>query len=89
MLVFESDSPNAIKGGVTGAHSNIYVRDLGSGKLRLVSRNGGKKGNAGSRNPDISGNGRFVFFETEATNLVPGGDANGAEDDVIRRGPYR
>ena len=33
-------------------------------------------------NPAISGDGRRVVFESSATNLVPGADANGTASDV-------
>ena len=42
----------------------------------------GFKGNAKSWNPSISSNGRFVVFQSDATNLVPG-DTNGATDIFI------
>src|SRR5689334_10799474 len=43
----------------------------------------GQQGNGGSGGPAISADGRFVAFESEATNLVPG-DTNGAEDVFVR-----
>ncbi|UCB46685.1 MAG: PD40 domain-containing protein, partial [Spirochaetota bacterium] len=39
-------------------------------------------GDSGDYNPSISGDGRYVAFESAATNLVPG-DTNGAEDVFI------
>src|SRR5690606_37446652 len=39
----------------------------------------GAQANGGSRDPAISGNGRYVVYESSATNLV-GGDTNGAPD---------
>ena len=39
----------------------------------------GKPGNGASFSPQISGDGRFVAFVSEATNLV-GGDTNGVSD---------
>ncbi len=40
-------------------------------------------GNKDSTSPDISANGRFIVFSSEATNLVPG-DTNGKRDIFIR-----
>jgi Tol biopolymer transport system component len=42
----------------------------------------GKPGNGASFSPQISGDGRFVAFVSEATNLV-GGDTNGAADVFV------
>jgi hypothetical protein len=54
-----------------------------------VSRNWkGSKANGRSWRPRISADGRFVTFESTGTNLIPGGDANGTDSDVFRRGPY-
>ncbi len=69
-----------------GAHDDVYVRDLGAGTTRLVSRatgGGGAGGDAASGNPSISADGRRVAFETSAANLV-GPDANSATDVFVR-----
>jgi hypothetical protein len=58
--------------------------------LDLVSRAtgaAGAKANADSFNPSISADGRFVAFESDASNLV-GDDQNGSRD-VFVRGPLR
>jgi Tol biopolymer transport system component len=52
---------------------NEFVRDLNSGTTRQVNvSSGGKAGNGDCHKPSISANGRFVAFESKATNLVPG-----------------
>lgn len=43
----------------------------------------GVQGNSGCWRPRVSGNGRFVTFESYANNLVPG-DTNGMEDVFLR-----
>ncbi len=54
---------------------NVFVRDLQTGSVRLVSRRsaggpgGGDGGNGNSRRPAISANGRYVAFDSEANNL--------------------
>jgi Tol biopolymer transport system component len=51
---------------------DIYVKDLATGELTLVSTSdAGVKGNEDSTNPWISGNGTKVAFESNATNLDP------------------
>lgn len=54
--------------------SDVFVRDLLTHEMSLVSRasgSDGEKGNNGSGTPSISGNGRFVAFQSNATNLHP------------------
>ena len=43
----------------------------------------GIQGNAASLNPTISGNGRFIAFESSASNLVVG-DSNGLSDVLVK-----
>ena len=53
--------------------SNIYLHDLQTSTTTLVSRgvDGGPSDGASTR-PVLSGSGRFVVFESEASNLVCG-----------------
>lgn len=51
---------------------NVYLRDMGSGATTLISRSGGRKGAPGDRDsslPDLPRDGRFVCFQSMATNL--------------------
>jgi Tol biopolymer transport system component len=54
--------------------SQIYVTDSWSNVVSLVSINcsGNGPGNGHARNPTISADGRYVFFQSFATDLVPG-----------------
>ena len=65
--------------------SDVFVRDLHTGQTLLVSvnRDGTGSGNGPSTAPAISANGRFVAFESSASDLVPG-DQNGRPDVFIR-----
>jgi Tol biopolymer transport system component len=60
-----------------GPHDNpafldIFVRDLRTGKVYLASQgDGGAPANAPSASPSISPDGRFVAFNSKATNLSP------------------
>lgn len=55
------------------AFQDVFVRDLKTGAVDLVSRNGaGAEGNGFSRYATISANGRIVAFESNATDLVEG-----------------
>ena len=67
------------------ASDDVFVRDRQTGTTRRVSvSSGGAQGNDDSVSPAISADGRFVAFESDATNLVPG-DTNG---DVRRLCPH-
>src|ERR1043165_9647610 len=53
---------------------DVYVRDLQAGTTTIVSRGqGGVFGNGDSISPAISATGRYVAFQSTASNLVPGG----------------
>jgi len=73
------------------ANDNIYVYDRKEKRVQLVSRrsNNGKGANAGADNPSISHNGRFVCFNTFASNLggptAGNGEANVYVHDRRRR----
>ena len=65
--------------------SDVFVRDLQEHTTTLVSRGSGPTGvggNDGSRDPSISADGRFVAFESEASNLHP--DAGGGQSVFVR-----
>lgn len=65
----------------TNDEDDVYLRDRRTGALTLVSRplNVSLVANGGSSNPEISRDGRYVVFETMATNLG-GPDDNGVSD---------
>jgi Tol biopolymer transport system component len=80
---FESDADNLIVDDGNGV-SDIFIRDLETGEIKLVSvATGGGQGNRLSWMNDISADGRFVLFQSEADNLVPG-DSNGVTDVFLR-----
>ena len=71
--------------GTTGqvADSQVLRRDRATGVTTLVSRTpAGAPGNGWSGVPDISDDGRFVVFESHATDLVAGFDGNGSGSDI-------
>ena len=53
---------------------------------RISIATGGGQGNGQSQYPAISGDGRYVVFESDASNLVAN-DSNAATDDVTARAP--
>jgi Tol biopolymer transport system component len=74
-----SDSPPPL--GV----AQIWLRDRVLGTTSLITGNLGLPsfGNAGSYVPRITGDGRYVVFATDATNLAVGA-FNGTKRDIVR-----
>jgi Tol biopolymer transport system component len=82
-VAFESAASNLVPGDTNGV-KDIFVRDLARDTTRRVSLSGkGLQGNDYSDVPAISANGRYVAFESAASNLVPG-DTNGDTDVFVR-----
>ena len=82
-VAFGSLARNLVPGD-TNLVEDIFVRDRLAGTTRRVSVSGsGAQGNGASILPSISGNGRYVAFMSDATNLVPG-DTNHATDVFVR-----
>lgn len=72
-VAFQSTSTN-LHPQDADAHADIYVRDLDAHATVLVSRAdgpAGAKGNGPSTWASMSGDGRHVAFQTQATNLHP------------------
>jgi hypothetical protein len=86
-VAFQSSDPDLIVGGENG-FTQVFVKDTQTGALTLVSADAeGLQGNGDSNNPSISSDGRFVAFDSAATNLLdagPGDDSNGVRD-VFRK----
>lgn len=87
LVAFSSQASNLV-GGDINSSEDVFVRDRAAGTTRRVSVNAaGVQGNDRSSVPSISANGRYIAFESSATNLV-GHDTN-ATDDIFIRGPLR
>ena len=81
-VAFSSTSTNLVPGDTNG-YTDIFVHDLDSGQTSRVSvSSSGEQSNGHSSSPSISGDGRFVVFESQATNLVPN-DTNGSTDVFV------
>ena len=82
-VAFVSSSPNLSPEAPAG-DAEVYVKDLTTGAVRLVSRASGETGAPAAPVPigehaarqieaaEISGDGRYVVFASSAHNLVPG-----------------
>jgi Tol biopolymer transport system component len=71
-VAFESYSSN-LGPADNSAIPDVFVRDMRSGHVFLASRgtDGGPPANAPSANPSISGDGRYVAFDSRGSNLSP------------------
>jgi Tol biopolymer transport system component len=65
------------------ANGCIFVKNRATGALTRVDVATSGQPNGATSSPDISGNGRFVAFQSAASNLVAG-DANGKIDILVR-----
>jgi Tol biopolymer transport system component len=84
-VVFESYA-SRLQPFVTSRNPDIFLRDLGAGTTRLISRASGRlgaTGRGGSHVPEISADGRFVVFESRSSNLHPG-DRDRSGDVFVR-----
>jgi cysteine-rich repeat protein len=71
---FSSQATNLVPGG---SGLDVFVHDTLTGSTERVSvQTGGGTANCCSAGPHISDDGRYVAFDSESTNLVPG-DTNG------------
>jgi Tol biopolymer transport system component len=79
-LAFESDATNLVDGDTNGARDVFLQDSTSSGVFRRISvSSSGQQSNGASGNPAVSDDGRFVAFESSASNLVAG-DTNGVSD---------
>jgi Tol biopolymer transport system component len=85
-VAFSSYASNLVPGD-TNDEEDVFVRDRRTGKTERVSLGpNGIQGNGdsgGIYTPALSTDGRFVAFDSEASNLVPG-DTNNWQDVFVR-----
>lgn len=83
-VVFASDASNLVTNNHNG-FVDIFVRDRTVPRTMLVSVNatGQSSANASSTAPVLSADGRFVAFQSAATDLTPR-DSNGLDDVFLR-----
>jgi Tol biopolymer transport system component len=91
-VAFISAASNLVQGDTSGGCRpegagcdwDVFVRDREHGTTERVSiSTKGAQANESSFLAGISGDGRLVAFESDATNLVPG-DSNGTTDVFVR-----
>ncbi|MSU58714.1 MAG: DUF11 domain-containing protein [Pedosphaera sp.] len=84
-IVFESYSSNLVTNDSNGFTDDIFIRDMNAAVPELISVNaaGTGSGNNGSYDPNVSADGRYVTFESDASDLVAG-DTNNTTDVFVR-----
>jgi Tol biopolymer transport system component len=79
---FESYSDNLILGDTNGEW-DVFVHDRDTGITERVNVNSsGDQGNSASGSPSLAADGRYVAFQSDADNLVPG-DTNRTFDVFV------
>ncbi len=82
-VVFSSEASNLVTGD-TNSEDDVFIKDTQTGILTRVSTSSsGAQGNGESEDPSVSADGRYVVFESEASNLVAG-DTNAATDIFLK-----
>lgn len=77
IVVFQSSQTTLDGTDNNGTAYDVFLRNVTAGTTtRLTS------GNGASTYPDISDDGRFVTFQSSATDILPG-DTNGAQDGFV------
>jgi len=70
-VAFVSEASNFMIGDTNGV-ADIFVRDLQANTITCISKTwNGMLANGASRQPSISGDGRYIAYESDANNLVP------------------
>ena len=85
-VVFSSDAANLLgAGNDTNGAVDIFMHDLVNGTTSRVSVTvDGMEANGFSFSPRISDDGRYIAFQSDATNLVAQADNNAAIDIFVR-----
>ena len=70
-VVFSSNASNLVYGD-TNNKTDIFIKDNQTGGINRISVSAtGDQSNGSSYSPSISGNGRYIIFDSLASNLVP------------------
>jgi Tol biopolymer transport system component len=81
-VAFVSDATNLIRGD-RNRSTDVFVRDMQDGSIILVSRAAkGGTANGPSTSPSISADGRFIAFQSEASDLICARRCEPALEDV-------
>ncbi len=83
-VTFSSFANNLAGGEIYGTNLDIYLYDRQLNEMERISADSlGQEPDGASVNPDVSADGRFISFDSSATNLV--NDDNNSRVDVFVR----
>ena len=82
-VVFQSRQPNLVAGDTNGLFDIFLFERRSKDISRISVSSAGAQATGSSFKPEISGNGRFVVYHSNATNLVGNAQAN-ATSNVFR-----
>lgn len=81
-VAFTSEADNLVVGDTNG-QADVFVRDRATDStIRVTASYFGTPADGSSDNPSLSADGRYVLFDSNASNLVPG-DLNGQPDVFV------
>lgn len=81
-VAFQSDASNLVSEDTNGV-ADVFVHDRQTGEtIRISVNSSGVQADQRSDNPTISSDGRYIAFNSNATNLVSG-DTNGVGDIFV------
>jgi Tol biopolymer transport system component len=81
-VAFVSAATN-LAGSDRNRSADVFIADLHTAAVELVSRGAtGSSGNGASWNPAVSADGRFVAFQSEASDLICASRCTGAAQDI-------
>ena len=84
LILFDSWASNLVASDTNGVR-DVFLRDRKLGRTTRVSVGpGGRQANGPSRGISISSDGRFVLFDSQATNVSNQPDRNGNVDVFVR-----
>ncbi|KKM75540.1 hypothetical protein LCGC14_1389220, partial [marine sediment metagenome] len=82
-ITFNSRATNLVANDTNGK-SDVFMKDMQNGQTtRISTDSSGNQGNSGSYTSTISADGRYIAFDSYASNLVAT-DSNGAYDVFVK-----
>jgi Tol biopolymer transport system component len=82
VIAFETIASNLLPDQTHFTQRRVIVRDRQHGNLQTPHSPRGEQPNGEGGEPVVSGDGRTIAFASDATNLVPGPDANSRRTDI-------
>ncbi len=83
-IAFASEATNLVSPGVdTNGTIDVFLKDLTSGEVTIISIASGSVGNGMSLSPTFSRDGRYIAFKSYASNMFSN-DYNGGSDIFVK-----